>query len=373
MLKISQPNINDEAIQAAIKTIKSGQLVHGEESHQFEAELMAFLDCKHASLVSSGTAALHLALLTLGIGPGDIVLVPDFTFPATANVVAMVGAKPVLVDVELESYSTNAYQFEQALEKYHGSVKALIVVHEFGYPVQMAPIIKLAKEHNLYVIEDAACALGAKCDLGMAGTIGDIGCFSFHPRKTITTGEGGLVTTRSKVYASRINLLRDHGIDRNSLDPSFTIPGLNYRLTNFQAALARPQLAQLPDWIEKRKELAQAYTELLSPLQAAGLLKYPTSNPGHSWQTFMITLSERINRKAVISRLANLGIESNIGAHALHNLEFFKNTTPVKNLKNAHFLSRSGLALPFCEKYTKDDLKQVTEKLWAILKEEYHA
>jgi len=363
MLKLSKPNISEEAIDSVVAVLRSGQLVHGAECQQFEIELGRYLDTEHAILVSSGTAALHLALLTLGVGPGDEVLVPDFTFPATANVVAMVGATPILVDVEPNSYSIDASQAAAILSNKQHRAKAIIVVHEFGYPVSMRPIMDLARQYGLFVVEDAACALGTRCDLGMAGTIGDIGCFSFHPRKSLTTGEGGAVITHTAEHAAAVKQLRDHGIDRSTQPIRFLQPGLNYRMTNFQAALGRPQLRELTSWQLKRKQLAAHYDRLLAPLQNAGLLSCPTSQTGHAWQTYMVVLAEQIDRDAVIATLAAQGIESNFGAHALSTLGIYQMHPNERPLTVAQRLFKQGLALPFCESYSPSDLETVTQAL----------
>lgn len=192
MYKLSQPNISDELIHAVTRILRSGQLVQGSECAAFERELAAFIGCKEVVLVSSGTAALYLAVKSLGIGPGDAVLLPDFTFPATANAVVAAGARVVLVDVERESYTINTRLLEQTIKTWCGKEKlrAILPVHEFGCPANLSEIFRIADSFQLKVIEDAACALGATVEGQRIGSEGNLACFSFHPRKTLTTGEG---------------------------------------------------------------------------------------------------------------------------------------------------------------------------------------
>lgn len=368
MLKLSLPNISEAAIAAVSDVIRSGQLVHGPENEAFEKELARYLGCEEVLLVSSGTAALHVALLALDIGPGDAVIVPDFTFPATANVVAMVGAKPVIVDVEQGTYTLSIERFEAVVKSWKGPerLRAVIPVHEFGCPAKMEDIQRIAKAHDLFVVEDAACALGATDQGRMVGTLGDIGCFSFHPRKTLTTGEGGALATNDTVVARRLRRLRNHGMERTPQGMQFFEPATNYRLTNFQAALGRHQLPHLDAWISARTELARAYHACLHPLQEAGLVSLPSLVAGHSWQTFMVVLSPTRDRAAVISGLKDRGIEANLGAQSLSTIGIYG---PAQGeAKVGPMLYQSGLALPFYEKLTVSDLNTIADALTQCLK-----
>ena len=285
MLKLSHPNISKDAVNAVVAVLCSGKLVQGPECEAFEQELAEYLGCSEVILVSSGTAALHVALLALDIGPGDAVLVPDFTFPATANVVALTGARPVIVDVDFETFTIMPSALEEILVCWKGPerIKAIMPVHEFGCPAKMDAINEIAKKYQLVVVEDAACAIGATFHDQKLGTLGDIGCFSFHPRKILTTGEGGVIVTNRKDLASRMRRLRNHGIDRKEGVVSFVESATNYRMTDFQAALGRHQLPCLDAWICNRRELARCYLKLLAPLECSGLLILPQWNVGHSW------------------------------------------------------------------------------------------
>ncbi|MCO5124191.1 MAG: DegT/DnrJ/EryC1/StrS family aminotransferase [Rhizobacter sp.] len=371
MLRLSLPNIDDAAIAAVGQVLRSGQLVHGEQGAAFERELQEWIGVRHVVLVSSGTAALHLALAALGIGAGDAVLVPDFTFPATANVVLLSGARPVLVDVDTRSYCITPETLAAAIESWRGPerLRAMMPVHEFGHSVDVPALRAIATAHGLRVIEDAACAIGATHSGTKAGAMGDIGCFSMHPRKTLTTGEGGFLTTGDDALARRLRRLRNHGMERSNGVTVFHEAGFNYRLTDFQSALGRAQLPRLQGWIEARRALAQAYSAALAPLAERGLLTLPDSHPGHSWQTYMVALAEGIDRAAVISALAAAGLEANLGAQCLSAQPAFAACARSPSAtSNALRLDRQGLALPFCEQYGSAEIARVASALTNALR-----
>jgi len=362
VLKLSHPNINEDAINAVVGVLRSGQLVHGSECEAFERELAEYLGCSDVVLVSSGTAALHVALLALDIGPGDAVIVPDFTFPATANVVALTGARPVIVDVDFETFTLMPSALEEALICWHGPqrIKAIMPVHEFGCPAKMDAITEIAKKYGLFVVEDAACAIGATFQNQKLGTLGDIGCFSFHPRKILTTGEGGAIATNWKDVADRMRRLRNHGITRIEEGVCFVEPATNYRMTDFQAALGRRQLPDLDGWISTRRELVRSYLRLLAPLENSGLLSLPKWESGHSWQTFMVVLNEFLDRKQVMRNLREAGVESNLGAQSLAMIDIYGQQRPVKYGPELYM---RGLALPMFERMSEEDIHLVSSAL----------
>ena len=364
MLRLSLPHIDEAAIAAVADVLRSGQLVQGAQVAAFESELQRWLGVRHAVLTSSGTAALHLALLALDIGPGDAVLVPDFTFPATGNVVKLVGATPVLVDVEPGSYCVTEAGLQAAIAAWRGPqrLRAVMPVHEFGRTVPMDAVGRLAARHGLAIVEDAACAIGARfADGRLAGTRGDIGCFSLHPRKTLTTGEGGVLVTASDALAARLRRLRNHGMERTEAGMVFHEAGYNLRLTDLQAALGRAQLPSLAAWIDARRALASQYLQALAPLAARGLLTLPTLDPGHSWQTFMVVLADGIDRAALVRRLSADGIEANLGAQCLSALPAFADVAQASPV--ARRLHAQGLALPFCEQYGRPEVARVATAL----------
>jgi dTDP-4-amino-4,6-dideoxygalactose transaminase len=364
MLRLSLPHLDEAAIAAAVQVLRSGQLVHGAQGQAFEQELQSWMGCRHAVLVSSGTAALHLSLVALGIGPGDAVLVPDFTFPATANAVLLVGARPVLVDVDPNTYNVTPDLLGEAVDAWRGPerLRAVMPVHEFGCPVEMAGVRALARRHGLAIVEDAACAIGALVDGRHAGTLGDVGCISLHPRKTLTTGEGGVLMTDDDALAQRLRRLRNHGIERGADGAQFLEAGFNYRLTDFQSALGRAQLPHLQQWIQRRRELAAAYRLALRPLAERARLVLPADHVGHSWQTFMIVLADDVDRAAVIARLKAADIEAGLGAHCLSGQPAFRALAPGPS-PNATRLYAQGLALPFCEQYGDQEVRSVVAAL----------
>lgn len=369
MLKLSTPSIGREECQAVEKVLLSGQLVQGRECEEFEQELASYLGVREVVLVSSATAALHLSLLALGIGPGDAVIVPDFTFPATVNVVELVGATPIIVDVDIETYNISLTCINEVIEKWQGKekIRAIIPVHEFGCPVDMRSLMALAQKNNLLVIEDAACGLGAFHATKKVGTFGQVGCFSFHPRKAITTGEGGAIATNDTVIAESLRIARNHGILKKGTNADFVVPGYNYRMTDFQAALGRVQLKKFDCWLSIRRELQETYRKQL----AFSEVVLPKEVEGHAWQTFMVILPEYIERAKLIFSLREYGIETNFGAQSIHCLSFYKNkyVQMCENLKgnNAERLYYQGLALPLCQSYTEDDIALVVNSLRTLI------
>jgi perosamine synthetase len=369
MIRLSVPDIGDEECQAVERVLRSGQLVHGEECELFEKELAQYLDCKDVIVVSSGTAALHLALVASGIGPGDAVIVPDFTFPATANSVELVGARPILIDVDLGTYNITPDNIRRVINEWQGKekIRAIMPVHEFGCPADMTAIMEIAKEYDLKVIEDAACGLGATHNEQKVGTFGIAGCFSFHPRKAITTGEGGAIATNDTELAAKLRYYRNHGIIRHETGMDFVTAGFNYRLTNFQAALGRVQLKKFDSWLKKRNELQGVYR---NGLQHISVL-LPKEVQGHAWQTFMVVLPEQIDRMRVIASLKERNIEANLGAQSIHCLEYYKkkysNMCMQLEKNNAQRLYTHGLAMPFYQGMTEDQLAFVIEEFGDVL------
>ena len=238
IIPLSKPNINERDISAVVKVLESGMLVQGKEVEELELLFSNYFNISASSLVSNGTSSLHLALVALGIGPGDEVIIPALSYVATANVVELVGATCVFVDTHPRYFNIDENKIES---KITSKTKAIIPVHEFGLCANMIQIIEIAKKHNLFVIEDAACALGATLNGQLAGTFGDFGSFSFHPRKAITSGEGGLLITSNLKNDKIIKTLRNHGIENGSNPMNFINAGFNYRLTDIQAALLKRQ------------------------------------------------------------------------------------------------------------------------------------
>ena len=362
MIRLAVPDIRDDDIARMVDVVRSGQLVQGKAVEEFEAALVAFSGIPHCAVVSSGTSALHLALLALGIGAGDKVLVPAFTYPATANVVELVGAAVVLCDVDPKSYVITPEAVQELLSSPAGrGIKAIMLVHEFGFPVEVKRIAEMAASRGIKVIEDAACALGTMANGFHPGFYSDIACFSFHPRKAITTGEGGAIMTTDEGLISLTRRLRNHGTQLFNGRMDFTEAGLNYRLTNFQAALGINQIVRFGHELTVRKEMVEAYCSLLQGHESIGL---PQRDNGHSWQSFMIVLPSGV-RERVKQLMIERGIEVNLGAHALNCLSYFRATYGVGDATCpvSTALYRNGLVLPLHGRMSMEDIGEVAAKL----------
>lgn len=361
MIRLSVPEVGEEELEEIRKVLESGWLVQGEKVYEFERLVQEYVGAKHAIAVSSGTAALHLALLALGIGPGDEVIVPDFTFPATANVVEIVGADCKFVDISLETLNIDPEKIEENITS---RTRAIMVVHEFGYPAEMDKIMALARKYGLKVIEDAACALGAEYKGKKVGTFGDVGCFSLHPRKNITTGEGGIVVTNDDELAEKIRMLRNHGMRDVDGKIRFEMAGLNYRMTNIQGAIGVVQMRRLEGIIEKRRELAMLYNHLL---EDADWIKLPseTKDGRHVWQTYHIVVDSKTNRNDLIAYLKNCGIEANYGAYVVHRESYYakKYGLSERQFESSIKAADKGLALPIHSKLEFRDIKFIADKL----------
>lgn len=367
MIKLVSPNIEEEDIQLAVEVLRSGNLVQGKYVKLLEEQISEYTHIPYSSVVSSATAALHLALMALNIGKGDTVIVSAFTFPATANVVEATGAEIILCDVELESYVVTPDSINKVIEDNKSkNIKAIIVVHEFGYPAEIQQIAEIAKKHNIYLIEDAACAFGTIANDYAPGYYSDMACYSFHPRKAITSGEGGLVLSMNKQHIEKINCLRNHGIEYANGAMDFIYAGLNYRMTDFQAALLIGQLSRFDTELAKRKKLAIQYNELLKDEKKITLPKY---HKNHSWQTFMIVLNGEINRTQIIEKLAEKGVQSNLGAQALNCLTYYKTKYEFDNgsAPNASYLFKNGLAIPLYGKLDEKNIQNISDTLQSFL------
>ena len=242
MIRLSIPSIDQRDLDAVREVLESGYLVQGARVRNFEEAVGAIVGVEHSVAVSSGTAALHLALLALEVGPGDRVVVPAYSFIATANVVEICGATPVFVDIEPQTFGMDPVRLAEAIDD-KNPIKVVIPVHCFGYLADFDEILAVAGD--IPVVEDAATAFGSAIGGKKTGAHSTMGCFSFHPRKTVTTGEGGVITTNDAVIARTLRVLRNHGIDPDAETTEFVAAGLNYRMTEFQAALGTTQLAKL--------------------------------------------------------------------------------------------------------------------------------
>lgn len=361
MIPLARPDIGEQEVAAVAEVLRSGQLVQGRHVAALETAAAEYLGCAHVVAVTSGTAALHLALLALEIGPGDEVIVPDFTFPATANAVELVGATPVLADIRLDTFNIDPAVVEKLITP---KTKAIIPVHEFGCPADIDALSDLAARHRLAIVEDAACALGATFRGRACGTFGALGCFSLHPRKAITTGEGGLIATDSDALADKLRILRNHGIVRQEGRVDFVCAGYNYRMTEIQAAMGCVQMTRLEGIIRDRQRLAEIYRR---ELPETVWTPAEPENGGHVYQTFHVLMPDGTDRDGVIGRLRDEGIETNYGANALHLLSHHRKFAGACTFPNAEKAFTNGLALPLYSSLTGDDVARVCRSLWAII------
>jgi len=395
-IPIAKPYIGEEEKLAAAGVLESGWVVRGPKVAEFETALCRFTGARYARASSSCTTALHLALVSVGLGPGDAVIGPSFTFVASANAIEYTGAKPVFIDIDINSFNIDVEALEKQLSDMNhrkARVTAIMPVHLFGLCADMDAIMYLAKKYSLCVIEDAACALGSYCGSRHAGTIGDAGCFSFHPRKLITTGEGGAVVTNSPDIGSAISSLRDHGADvsdlerhtkNSSLLPAFDRIGYNYRLTDIQAAIGTEQMKKIGLIIEKRLEKAAIYDRALRDIE---WLQVPYVPKGyrHSYQSYVVTVRDPHNkskslrqidelrnvRDTVMAKLIERGIATRQGTSAVHRLGYYRkkyglkdNDLPVSMRAELH-----TIALPLYPQMTDVEQDYVINNLRQVTKE----
>jgi perosamine synthetase len=384
-IPITRPLLGEDEISAVRGPLERGWLVQGPEVAAFEREFGAYTGAEHAIASTSCTTALHLALAALGAGPGDEVIVPAFTWVATPNVAVYQGATPVFVDIDLASFNATAEAFAAAVTP---CTVGLLPVHLFGLAAPMGPILALARARGLWVVEDAACGFGATSGGQHVGALGDAGAFSFHPRKSITTGEGGMLTTASDTLATRARSLRDHGATRSDLDrhagragyllPEFPMLGFNYRMTDLAGAIGRVQLGRADEILDGRRRAAHRYRELLADVDWLVLPDEPDGDR-HGWQAFVTLFRPEapslanvgwLNawRNALMDRLEADGIATRQGTHAPVLTSFYASRgVRAEVYPNAVLADRLTLALPLYPQMTEDELERVAAALRAAL------
>ena len=369
-IPLLRPYFDSEELKEVKKVFDSGWVSQGPKMKEFEDKITEYLGIKYAIAVTNCTSALHLSLLCIGIKGGDEVLVADYTFPATGHAVLYCGAKPVFIDVDLKTYNINPELIE---EKITERTKAIIPVHTFGQPAEMDKIMEIAEEYNLKVIEDAACALGARYKNRYAGTIGDIGCFSFHARKGITTGEGGMVVTNDEKLAGRIRNLSVFGMTtawgREKSDrfiiPEFTEVGYNYKMSDITAAVGVAQLKKLDKIIKRKQELAKYWDEKLQEIEFIEP-PYVSENVTHIYQSYVALVDKRINRNKLIEILVKKGIQTQIGTYASHIQPVYNSNDKCPNSLD---IFKRSLALPMYYMLKEEDIDVVATHLKKALEE----
>ena len=365
MLRLALPSIDEREQAAVAEVLRSGFLVQGPRVRAFEALVAARTGARHAVAVSNCTSALHLSLVALGIGPGDVVAVPAYSWPATINVVALVGATPAIIDIDTRTFNMDPDRLADVIRR--RPVQAMLPVHAFGAMADMRAIMALADEHGVPVIEDAACALGASCNGRSAGTFGRLGCFSFHPRKAITTGEGGIVVTDDPQLDRHVRALRNHGQCETE---GFVRPGYNMRMTDVQAALGIVQMERLSEILASRRARAERYDVLLQHTPVTT----PAASEGceHAYQSYVVLLPEALagHRNHVISALKEAGIETTIGTHALPFIPWVQQRYECteEEYPGVASVHRRALSIPLHSALTSEDQEYVATTLIDVLR-----
>lgn len=381
MIPITKPYISKKAKELVLKVLESNWLVEGKYTAELENKLKDFIGCKYAIASSSCTAGLHMSLMAIGIKPGDEVIVPSFTFVATANVVEALFAKPVFVDINIDTYNIDTSLIE---EKINEKTKAILPVHLFGIPAQMSRIMSIANEYNLKVIEDAAWSLGSFYKGKHVGTFGDTGCFSLHPRKPVTTGEGGMITTNNQKLYLLLKKIKNQGTitggfvrsksKHGTLTPDHDVVGLNFRLSDIHAALGLPQMDKIKFILKERKRCADFYFKTLKNIK---WLKLPVDIKGRkqNFQQFVCLIKkdffnndiEKANkfRNKLMFYLWEQSVETRQPSHAIHLLSYYKNKYNLKeqDFPASYEADKLSIVLPNYTGIENKKLKYIVEKI----------
>ncbi|MEM5777473.1 MAG: DegT/DnrJ/EryC1/StrS aminotransferase family protein [Candidatus Aenigmatarchaeota archaeon] len=382
-IPVTKPYFTEEESKSVLETLQTGWIVQGPKVRRFEEIFKEFVGAKYSIATTSCTTALHLSLIASGIKQGDKIIVPSFTFVATANVVEYVGARPIFCDIDLHTYNISVDEVEKILKRCK-KIKAIIPVHLFGLSADIDSIVKLAKEYNLTIIEDAACGLGSYYKGKHVGTFGKCGCFSFHPRKVITTGEGGMIVTNNEKVAKLCYSLRDHGTSRSDYQrhmekggstlPEYNAVGYNYRMTDIQAAIGIAQMYKAKNIIKERINKAKTYNKFLKGI-AWLKLPYEPDNCIHSYQSYVCLIDKKefnnnikkanIFRNKLMIKLEKKGIATRQGTHAVHTLGYYKKKYNIEetSLPNSFEADRLSITLPLYHQMTEEEQEYVVEQI----------
>jgi dTDP-4-amino-4,6-dideoxygalactose transaminase len=373
MIPIARPVLDEAEVAAVRGVIQSGWVTQGPAVAAFESAFAAYVGAPHACAVSSCTTALHLALLAVGVRTGDEVITVSHSFIATANAVVYCGAEPVFVDIDPATYNIDPDLIEAAITP---RTRAILCAHQIGMPCDLAAIVPLARRHGLALVEDAACAVGSEVVWDdrwekIGRPHGDIACFSFHPRKLVTTGDGGMLTTANARWDEQLRLLRHHGMSVSDTKrhhstevvfESYPIIGYNYRMTDIQAAIGTVQLGRLDGALVRRRALAARYRELLVDIPGLTLPHEPQWARSN-WQSFCIRLPDRLDQRSVMQAMLDSGVSTRRAVMCAHREEPYSRRPARFVLRQSERAQDTGLLLPLFEQMSDDDQLAVARAL----------
>ncbi len=372
MIPIAMPLLDTKEADAAREAVLSGWVSQGPQVAAFEREFSDLVGAPHACAVSNCTTALHLALLSLGIGPGDEVITASHSFIASVNSVRYCGATPIFADIDPETYNLDPECVAAAITE---RTRAILVIHQMGMPCDLASLIKLAERHDIALIEDAACAVGSQINVNGQWELigkphGAIACFSFHPRKVITTGEGGMLTTSDPNLDRKFKLSRQHAMSvpdtvrhgsQQVIFEDYLFVGYNYRMTDVQAAVGRKQLERLPDLVSRRRMLAARYAELLGNIEELRL-PFEPDWARSNWQSYCVRLPRRLDQKAVMQSMLDQGIATRRGIMCSHReAPYLANGR--HDLRQSELAQDHAILLPIYAQMQEKDLEFVANAL----------
>jgi perosamine synthetase len=375
MIPIAKPYLTKKEAKAAYDTILTGWITQGPRVAEFEGKFAAYTGAKYAVAVSNCTTALHLAMIVAGVGAGDEVICPSMSYIATANAIKYVGAKPVFAEIDPSNYNLDPVDTENKITE---KTKAILLVHQIGMPADIDAFAALAKKHNLKLIEDAACAAGSSYKGSKIGSHSELVCFSFHPRKVISTGDGGMITTNNESYYNRLKLLRQHGMsvnDRARHESSKIIfedhleVGYNYRLTDIQASVGIHQLEKI-DWIvNRRRKIARMYHKAFKDIAC---IQLPTEKKGYSsnYQSYSILLKDdcSVDRNDLMQALLDAGISSRRGIMTSHRETAYKKECAGLSLPVSEKACDRSIILPLFVPMKKEEVEKVIQTFKSIIK-----